>query len=71
MYNQRKGKEWKEYIPFKIRNQEGKPFKEKNVPPKEKHTFPEGKGRNTSKIKIPPRFVVPHPVPPEQKWHVL
>ena len=28
-----------------------KPFKEKNVPPKEKHKFPEGKGMNTSKRK--------------------
>ena len=49
----------------------GKPIKEKNVPPKERHTFPEGKGRNTSKRKIPLRFVVPPFVPPEQKWHVL
>ena len=48
-----------------------KPFKEKNFPPKERHTFPERKGRNTSKRKIPPRFVVPFLVPPEQKWHVL
>ena len=36
-----------------------KPFKEKNVPPKERHTFPEGKGKNTSRRKIPPRFVIP------------
>ena len=48
-----------------------KPFKEKNVPPKERHTFPEGNGKNTSKRKLPPRFVVPSPVPPEQKWHLL
>ena len=46
-----------------------KPFKENNVPPKEIHTFQEGKGKNTSRKKIPPRFVVPHPIPPEQKWH--
>ena len=48
-----------------------KPFKEKNVPLKERHTFPEAKGRNTSRRKILPRFVVPHFVPPEKKWHVL
>ena len=48
-----------------------KPFKEKNVPPKERHTFPKGKGRNTSRRKIPPRFVVPPLVPLEQKWHVV
>ena len=48
-----------------------KPFKEKNVPPKERHNFLEGKGRNTSWRKIPSRFVVPPPVPPEQKWHVV
>ena len=48
-----------------------KPFKEKNVPPKEIHTFLEGKSKNTSRRKIPPRFVVLTPVPPEQKWHVV
>ena len=48
-----------------------KPFKEKNVTPKERHTFPKGKGRNTSRRKIPPKFVVPHLIPPEQKWHVV
>ena len=32
-----------------------KPFKEKNVPPKERHTFSEGNGRNTSRRKIPPK----------------
>ena len=48
-----------------------KPFKENNVPPKERHTFPEGNGRNISRRKIPPRLVVPPLVPPEQKWHVL
>ena len=41
-----------------------KPFKEKNVPLKESHTFLEGKGRNTLKRKIPPRFVVSPLVPP-------
>ena len=35
-----------------------KPFKEKNDPLKERHTFPKGKGENTSKRKIPPRFIV-------------
>ena len=48
-----------------------KPFKEKNVLPKERHTFPKGKGSNTSRRKIPLRFVVPPHVPLEQKWHVL
>ena len=47
-----------------------KTFKEKNVPPKEKHTFPEGKSRNTLRRKIPPKCVVPPPVPLEQKWLV-
>ena len=46
-------------------------FKENNVPPKEIHTFPEGKGKNTSRRKIPPRFVVPPPISPEQKCHVV
>ena len=49
----------------------GKPIQEKNVPPKERHNFPEGKGRNTTRRKIPLKFVVPSLVPPEQKWHVL
>ena len=48
-----------------------KPFKEKNVPPKEIHTFLEEKGTNTSRKKIPPKFVVPPPVPPGKKWHVV
>ena len=48
-----------------------KPFKEKNVPPKERHTFLEGEGRNTSRRKTPSRFVVPPPVPPKQKRHVV
>ena len=48
-----------------------KPFKEKNVPPKERHTRPEGKGKNTSRRKIPSRFVVSSPIPHEQKWHVV
>ena len=48
-----------------------KPSKENNVFPKERHTFPEGKGRNTLRRKIPPRFVVPPSVPPKQKWHVV
>ena len=26
---------------------------------------------NTLRKKIPPRFVVPLPVPPEQKWHIV
>ena len=47
------------------------PFKENNVSPKKRHTFLEGKGRNTSRRKIFPRFVVPSPVPPKQKWHVV
>ena len=48
-----------------------KPLKENNVPPKKRHIFPKGKGSNTTRRKIPPRFVVPPPVPPEQKWHVV
>ena len=48
-----------------------KPFKENNVPPKERHTRPEGKGKNTSRRKIPSRFVVFSPVPHEQKWHAV
>ena len=39
-----------------------KSSKGKNVSPKERHTFPQGKGMNTSRRKIPPRFVVPPPV---------
>ena len=42
-----------------------KPFTEKNLPLKERHTFLEGKGRNISRRKIPQRFVVPPPVPPK------
>ena len=48
-----------------------KPFKEKNVPPKERHTFPKGKGKDTIRRKILPRFVVSFPVRPEQKWHAV
>ena len=48
-----------------------KPSQEKNVFPKERHTFLERKGRNASRRKIPPRFVVPPPIPPKQKWHVV
>ena len=35
-----------------------KPFKEKNVPLKDKHTILKGKSTNTSRRKIPPKFVV-------------
>ena len=48
-----------------------KPFKENNVFPKNRHTFPEGKGMNNSRRKIPPRFVVPPPISPGEKWHVV
>ena len=48
-----------------------KPSKEKNVPPKERYTFPKEKGNDTSRRKIPPRFVIPSLVPPKQKWHVV
>ena len=48
-----------------------KPSKENNVFPKERHTFLEGKDMNTSRRRIPPRYVAPSPVPPEQKWHVV
>ena len=48
-----------------------KPFKEKNVFQKERHNFLEGKDMNTLRRKIPPTFVVPPFVPPEQKWHVV
>ena len=34
-----------------------KPSKEKNVFPKERHTFPERKGRNASRRKIPPSLL--------------
>ena len=34
-----------------------KPFKEKNVTLKERHTFLERKGKNTLRRKIPPRFM--------------
>ena len=33
--------------------------------------FQRGKGKNTSRRKILLRFVVPPPVPLEQKWHVV
>ena len=33
-------------------------------------TFPEGNGKNILR-KIPPRFDVSPPIPPEQKWHVV
>ena len=45
-----------------------KSSREKDVFPKERHTFLEGKGMNTSRRKIPPRFVVPPPISPGQKW---
>ena len=48
-----------------------KPSKEKNVSPKDRHTFLEEKGMDTSRRKTPLRFVVPPPVPPRKKWHVL
>ena len=48
-----------------------KPSKEKNVASKERHTFSEGKGRDTLRRKIPQRFVVLPLVPPEQKWYVV
>ena len=47
------------------------PSKEKNVFPKERHTFPKGKNMNASRRKITPRFFVPLLVPLEQKWHVV
>ena len=48
-----------------------KPSKENNDFPKERHTFLEGKGMNTLRRKIPPRFVIPPLIPHEQKWHVV
>ena len=42
------------------------PSKKRMFLQKKRHTFLEGKGRNTSRRKIPPRFVVPPLVPPEQ-----
>ena len=53
------------------RNKERETSKEKDVAPKERYTFTERKGMNPSRRKIPPRFVVPPPVPPGQKWHVV
>ena len=41
-----------------------KSSKGKNVSPKERHTFLEVKGMNTSRRKIPPRFVAPPPISP-------
>ena len=38
---------------------------------KERHIFLERKDMNTSRRKIPPRFVVPHLVSSEQEWHVV
>ena len=48
-----------------------KSFIRKNVSPKEGHTFLKEKGMNTSRRKIPPRFVGPPPVSPVQKWHMV
>ena len=48
-----------------------KPSKGKNVSSKERHTFPRGKGMNTSRRKMPPRFVVPPHISLGQKWHVV
>ena len=48
-----------------------KPSKEKNVSLKERHTFIEGKGKNTLRRKMPPKFVVPPLVPPKQRWYVV
>ena len=48
-----------------------KSFKGNHVSPKERHTFSEGKGMNTSRRRIPPRFVVPPPISLGQKWHVV
>ena len=53
-------KEKNERYPYhsKWEIKEEKPFKEKNVPLKERHTFLKGKGRNTIRRKIPPRFML-------------
>ena len=48
-----------------------KPSKGKNVSLKERHSFLERKGMNTSRRKIPLRFVISPPVLPGQKWHVV
>ena len=48
-----------------------KSSKGKNVSPKEGHTFLEEKGMNTSRRKIPPRFVGPPHVSLGQKWHMV
>ena len=48
---------------YPYHSKQEKPFKRKNVSPKQRHTFPERKGKNTSRRKIPPMFVVPPPVP--------
>ena len=48
-----------------------KPSKEKNVSSKDRHTFLEEKGMDTSRRKTPLKFVVPPLVPPRKKWHVL
>ena len=47
------------------------PSKKKNVPPKEINTVPNEKGMNTSRRKIPPKFVVPPSGPLGQKRHVV
>ena len=48
-----------------------KSSKEKNVSLKDRHSCLEGKGMNTSRRRIPPRFVVPPLVPPKKNWHVV
>ena len=48
-----------------------KPSKEKNVTLKERHNFLKEKGMNTSRRKIPQRFIVPCPIPLGQEWNVV
>ena len=68
-----KEKEKKRRYPYHSKGEikKEKPSKEKNVSPKDRHTFLKGKGMDTSRRKTPLRFVVPPPVPPGKKWHVL
>ena len=68
-----RGKENNERYPYHSKQEikKEKPSKEKHVSPKERHTFSEGKGLNTSRRKIPPRFVVHLPISPRQKWYVV
>ena len=47
------------------------PSKEKNVSLEERHAFSEGKGMNTSRRKMPPRFIVHLPISPGQKWYMV